>query len=133
MDGVPLSCNGWGSTVMQDYTQLQLFLQNHHQSDNGKMAQRPLMPSDLTYLIQTVNFWMDCSDWYAAPHCCGLQRLLWTYAQCHGGQQPSNDDSFHSSTVISPSANKSIMKHYHPSANDKVRCDCMFADNGNAS
>ena len=35
--------------------------------------------------------------------------------RCHGGRQPSNDNSFHSPTVIPPSAldKPSIMKRYH--------------------
>ena len=39
----------------------------------------------------------------------------WPAAGNHGGRRPSNDDSFHSPTVIPPSAldKPSIMKRYH--------------------
>ena len=50
----------------------------------------------------------------------------------HGGRRPSSDESFHSPTVIPPSA----LEHHKAlpsSTNDEVRCDCTFADNRNAS
>ena len=58
-----------------------------------------------------------------------------TWGQYHGGRRPSSDDSLHSPTVIQPSAvdKPSIMKRYHRRANGEVRCDCTFADDGNAS
>ena len=62
-------------------------------------------------------------------------KLSVPWGRYHGGPQPSSDDSFHSPTVIPPSAldKPSIMKRYHRPANDEVRCDCTFADDGNAS
>ena len=50
---------------------------------------------------------------------CSLRPLLWrtmvTWGRYHGGRRPSCDDSFHSPTVIPPSAldKPSIMKRYH--------------------
>ena len=53
----------------------------------------------------------------------------------HGGRQLSSDDSFHSPSVIPPSALKQTEYHeaLPSSANDEVRCDCSLADDGNAS
>ena len=42
-------------------------------------------------------------------------RRVRLWGRCHGGRRPSSDDSFHSPTVIPPSAldKPSIMKRYH--------------------
>ena len=57
-----------------------------------------------------------------------------TWGRYHGGRRPSSDDSLHSPTVIPPPAldKPSIMKSLPSSANE-VRCDCTFAEDGNAS
>ena len=44
--------------------------------------------------------------------CLVVQHYFSIWGWYHGGQRPSSDDSFHSPTVIPPSA-PSIMKHYH--------------------
>ena len=57
----------------------------------------------------------------------------------HGGRRPSSDDSFHSpaSALDHHSTISARQTEYHKalpsSANDEVRCDCTFADDGNAS
>ena len=58
-----------------------------------------------------------------------------TWGRYHGDRRPSSDDSFHSPTVIPPSAldKPSVMKRYHRRRIDEVRCDCTFADDGNTS
>ena len=83
---------------------------------------------------------VSCSvHWLVA---CLLACLLYVPAACwgqyHGGRRPSSDDSFHSPTVNPPSAfdKPCIMIHYHTlpfSAEDGVRCNCTFTDDGNAS
>ena len=53
-----------------------------------------------------------------------------TWGRYHGGRRPSSDASLHSPTVIPPSA---LDKPSITKPNDEVRCDCTFADDGNAS
>ena len=59
--------------------------------------------------------------------------VLVIWGRYHGGRRPSSDDSFHSPTVIPPSAlNKPECHEALPSSsNDEVRCDCPSgADDG---
>ena len=52
----------------------------------------------------------------------------------HGDRRPSSDDSFHSPTVLSTVGTRRTEYHeaLPTSANDEVRCDCTFTDDGNA-
>ena len=60
-------------------------------------------------------------------------REIW--GRYHGGQRQSSDDSFHSHNRHSTIATRQTEYHeaLPSSANDEVRCDCTFADNGDAS
>ena len=52
----------------------------------------------------------------------------------HGGRRPSSDDSFHSPTLhsIIGIRQTEYQEALPSSVNDEVRCDCTFADDGNA-
>ena len=70
----------------------------------------------------------------ADPKCRAHGKVA-TRGRCHGGRRLSSDDSFLSPSVIPPSAldKPSIMKRYHRLRATRVRCDCTFADDGDAS
>ena len=67
------------------------------------------------YIKRTLRSPKDAGDGLGTPSDSCTTRQALTWGRYHGGRPPSSDDSFHSPTVIPPSAlNKpSIMKRYH--------------------
>ena len=79
-------------------------LPHHLRHPTTICMQNPASPT--TSSEWRVGLPLSCGRW-------GAWQGIW--GRCHGGRRPSRDDSFHSPTVIPPSAldKPSIMKRYH--------------------